>query len=98
LDTGVVFCRRRDFEAIGGYDESRRVAEDVIFLLALRRLGKSRGQRLARVTSAKAIASTRKFDEFGDWHFFTLAVEGVRHLRGRAPTEFTERYWYKPKR
>ncbi len=98
FDTGVVFCRRRDFEAIGGYDESRLVAEDVIFLLALRRLGKSRGQRLARVTGAKALASTRKFDEFGDWHFFTLAIEGMRHLRGRAPTEFTERYWYKPKR
>jgi len=41
LDTGVVFCRRRDFETIGGYDESRLVAEDVIFLLALRRLGEA---------------------------------------------------------
>jgi hypothetical protein len=98
LDTGVVFCRRRDFDAIGGYDECRLVAEDVIFLLALRRLGKPRGQRLARVTSAKAIASTRKFDEFGDWHFATLVVEGVRHLWRQTPTEFTERYWYKPKR
>ena len=98
FDTGVVFCRRQDFEAIGGYDESRLVAEDVMFLLAMRRLGKSRGQRLARVTSAKAIASTRKFDEFGDWHYIPLFFEGVRHLRGQAPTEFTERYWYKPKR
>ena len=98
FDTGVVFCRKRDFETIGGYDESRLVAEDVMFLLAMRRLGKSRGQRLARVTSAKAIASTRKFDEFGDWHYFPLMVEGVRHLRGQEPTEFTDRYWYKPKR
>ena len=98
FDTGVVFCRKRDFATIGGYDESRLVAEDVMFLLAMRRLGKSRGQRLARVTSAKAIASTRKFDEFGDWHFFTLAVEGVRHFREGKLTEFTEKYWYKPKR
>ena len=98
FDTGVVFCQRRDFEAIGGYDESRLVAEDVMFLLSMRRLGKSRGQRLARVTSAKAIASTRKFDEFGDWHYFPLAVEGLRHLRGRKMTAFTDRYWYKPKR
>ncbi len=97
-DTGVVFCRKQDFEAIGGYDESRLVGEDVMFLLAMRRLGKSRGQRLARVTSAKAIASTRKFDEFGDWHYFPLFFEGVRHLRGKTPTQFTERYWYKPKR
>jgi glycosyltransferase involved in cell wall biosynthesis len=98
FDTGVVFCRRQDFEAIGGYDESRLVAEDVMFLLAMRRLGRSRGQRLARLTSAKAIASTRKFDDFGDWHYFPLALEGVRHLRGKAPTGFTEKYWYKPKR
>ena len=98
FDTGVVFCRRQDFETIGGYDESRLIAEDVMFLLAMRRLGKSRGQRLARVTSAKAIASTRKFDEFGDWHYFPLFFEGVRHLRGQTPTKFTERYWYKPKR
>jgi glycosyltransferase involved in cell wall biosynthesis len=98
LDTGVVFCRRQDFETIGRYDESRLVGEDVLFLLAMRRLGKTRGQRLARVTSAKAVFSTRKFDEFGDWHYFPLLIEGARYLAGRAPTEFIDRYWYKPKR
>jgi glycosyltransferase involved in cell wall biosynthesis len=98
MDTGVVFCRKQDFDAVGGYDESRVIAEDVTFLWALRRLGKARGQRLTRATRAKAIASTRKFDEFGDWHYFPLMVEGVRHLLRRGGTEFTDRYWYKPKR
>jgi glycosyltransferase involved in cell wall biosynthesis len=98
MDTGVVFMRRRDFEEIGGYDESLLVAEDVTFLLALKRLGKARGQRLKRVTSAKVIVSTRKFDEFGDWHYFALIAEGLRHLLNRKPTEFTDKYWYKPKR
>ena len=98
MDTGVVFMRRQDFEEIGGYDESRLVAEDVAFLLALKRLGKARGQRLKRVTSAKVIVSTRKFDEFGDWHYFALIAEGLRHLTNRKPTEFTDKYWYKPKR
>jgi glycosyltransferase involved in cell wall biosynthesis len=98
MDTGVVFCRRDDFEALGGYDENRLVAEDVAFLLALKRLGKARGQRLARVTRAKVIVSTRKFDEFGDWHLLALVGEGLRHLAGRKPTEFTDKYWYKPKR
>jgi glycosyltransferase involved in cell wall biosynthesis len=98
MDTGVVFCRKQDFDAVGGYDESRVIAEDVTFLWALRRLGKARGQRLTRATRAKAIASTRKFDEFGDWHYFPLLVEGVRHLLRRGGTEFTDRYWYKPKR
>jgi glycosyltransferase involved in cell wall biosynthesis len=98
MDTGVVFCRREDFETLGGYDESRLVAEDVAFLMALKRLGKARGQRLTRVTSAKVIVSMRKFDEFGDWHYFPLMAEGIRHLLNRKPTEFTDRYWYKPKR
>jgi glycosyltransferase involved in cell wall biosynthesis len=98
MDTGVVFVRRKDFEEIGGYDENRLVAEDVAFLLALKRLGKARGQRLKRVTSAKVIVSTRKFDEFGDWHAFSMITEGVRHLMNRKPTEFTDKYWYKPRR
>lgn len=98
MDTGVVFCRREDYLAVGGYDENRLVAEDVAFLLALRRLGWGRGQRLARLRGAKAIASTRKFDEFGDWHYFGLMLEGVRHLRGQGGTAFTDRYWYRPNR
>jgi len=98
MDTGVTFCRKEDFEAIGGYDESRLVAEDVAFLWALRRLGQTRGQRLARATRAKIIASTRKFDEFGDWHFFSVAIEALRHLMRRDLTRFTASYWYKPNR
>ena len=71
MDTGLVFCRRRDFEAIGGYDEGRPVGEDVRLLLDLRRLGRMRGQRLIRLTSIKGVASTRKFDAHGDWHYLT---------------------------
>lgn len=98
FDTGVVFCRKADFDAIGGYDESRLFAEDVMFLVALRRLGKPRGQRLARATRAKVIMSTRKFDEFGDWHYFRLGLDVLRHLRRGRGNEFTDKYWYKPKR
>ncbi len=95
MDTGVVFCRREDFETIGGYDESLRFAEDLKFLFALRRLGKKKRQRLVRVTSAKAIASTRKFDERGDWHYFDLVAA---LLRRTTRTEWVERYWYRPNR
>jgi glycosyltransferase involved in cell wall biosynthesis len=95
MDTGVVFCRREDFETIGGYDESFRIAEDLNFLLALRRLGRKKRRHLARVTSAKAIASTRKFDERGDWHYFDLLASLL--LRSTR-TEWVERYWYRPNR
>jgi glycosyltransferase involved in cell wall biosynthesis len=96
MDTGVVFCRRSDFVEIGGYDERRRVAEDVAFLWALKRLGKSRRQRLTRLRSVKAIASTRKFDRHGDWHYFRemtrLAV--VRLWNANATEELIRKYWY----
>ncbi len=68
VDTGVVFCRRADFTTVGGYDEGRPIGEDVAFLMALRQLGKERGQRLIRLTDVKALVSMRKFDPHGDWH------------------------------
>ena len=100
MDTGVVFCRREDFRAVGGYDESRLYAEDVAFLYALRCRGRRRGQRLTRLRSVKALGSTRKFDEFGDWHYFSLAVRaGTGLITGKASDrEIADRYWYKPRR
>jgi len=95
LDTGVVFCRRRDFEAIGGYREEMLCAEDVQFLLALRRRGKAAGQRLTRLRRVKALASMRKFDQFGEWHYFRMVAHAARcGLRGRAMSGFARRYWY----
>jgi glycosyltransferase involved in cell wall biosynthesis len=85
FDTGAVFCRRADFEALGGYDEARLLAEDVEFLWRLRKLGRARGQRLRRLRGCKTITSTRKFDRHGDWHWFTqMPVMVVRALRSRA--------------
>jgi glycosyltransferase involved in cell wall biosynthesis len=100
MDTGVVFCRRDDFRAVGGYPEDRFFAEDVAFLLRLRRLGRSRGQRLARATAAKATASARKFDEHGDWHYFSMIAQTAPSLlRGsKATPDWALRYWYKPPR
>lgn len=100
FDTGVVFCRRADFLATGGYDESLRLAEDVGFLIALRRVGRRQSQRLTRLRGVKSIASTRKFDEHGDWHYLTtLPRLALGYLFGRpqAVGEI-ERYWYEPNR
>ncbi len=96
MDAGVVFSRRADFEAIGGYDERRSFGEDVQLLWDLRRLGRSRGQRLARPRGAKTVASVRKFDRFGDWHFIALALRlGPKMLlRPGTRSELVRRYWY----
>ncbi|HXY69402.1 MAG TPA: glycosyltransferase [Gemmatimonadales bacterium] len=99
FDTGVVFCRRADFEAAGGYDERIRFGEDVAFLLALWRLGRRSGRRLVRARRAKAVASTRKFDEHGDWHYYGFFARAIGRLFGVGDLDaVAERYWYQPGR
>ena len=99
IDTGLVFCTREDFDTVGGYNEKRRFAEDVEFLWQLRRLGRPRGQKLTRATSAKAIASTRKFDLYGDWHYFRLFLTtGWGLFFPEAPNKAADEYWYSDRR
>jgi len=96
FDTGVVFCRRADFEAIGGYAEDRHFAEDVDFLVRLRRVGRTRGARLTRLRGVKAIASARKFDRYGDWHYVWMMPRLVLGtFSARASNHpIARRYWY----
>ena len=96
MDTGVVFMRRVDFLQTGGYPEGRHYAEDVAFLYKLIRLGRSRGQRMTRLRAFKSIASVRKFDKYGDWHYFwmmpTLAIGTLRPRFSGSPK--ARDYWY----
>jgi len=100
LDIGLSFCRREDFEAVGGYDESRLYAEDVILPLALRRLGRTRGQRTTRLPQVKALGCTRKFDQFGDWHYFWMLGHAMKSLitSNWHDEKLADRYWYNPGR
>jgi len=96
IDTGVAFCRREDFEAVGGYDETRLYAEDVLLPMALRRLGRKRGQRLTRIPKVKALGCTRKFDQFGEWHYFWMMGHAFKSLVtwNWNDEKLAERYWY----
>jgi glycosyltransferase involved in cell wall biosynthesis len=96
IDTGMAFCRREDFETVGGYDESRLYAEDVILPLALRRLGRTRGQKITRLPQVKALGCTRKFDQFGDWHYFWMLGHAFKSLLtwNWHDEKLARRYWY----
>jgi glycosyltransferase involved in cell wall biosynthesis len=100
MDTGVIFCRRRDFEDIGGYNENHLFAEDVQFLWKLIKHGRIRGQRLVRIRKCKAITSTRKFDQFGDWHYICLIFKFFFSLIIPKYTleSFAQKYWYSDER
>ncbi|MBX7256939.1 MAG: glycosyltransferase [Candidatus Hydrogenedentes bacterium] len=96
MDTGVIFCRREDFHSVGGYNEGKLFAEDLEFMFALRRLGKSRGQRLLRLRAARAVTSTRKWDKHGEWHYIRILFGGALALiLGKDIQERIARpYWY----
>jgi len=112
IDGGVWFMRREAFEAVGGYDESQMISEDVRLLWALKRLGKRRRprQKLATRFDAKkagvpggpalAICSTRKFDKHGDWHFlFDFYKAPLLYLFSRRRFEqYARSYWYEDER
>lgn len=97
LDIGLSFCLREDFETVDGYDESRLYAEDVLFPMALRRLGRTRGQRFVRLPRIKALGCTRKFDQFGEWHYFGMLAHVLKSLvtRNWSDERLANRYWYK---
>jgi len=97
MDSGVVFCRREDFDAVGGYDESRLYAEDVVFLWMLRQRGRTSGRKLVRLRGVKTVASARKFEQFGDWHYFTRmpGLAWRMFFRRSAATDWALRYWYR---
>ena len=95
-DTGLVFWRRADFVALGGYDENRLLAEDIDILWRLRRLGRTRGQRLVRLRGVRTVTSARKFDKHGDWHYLTLMpAVGWKLLREHRTADACARQsWY----
>ena len=69
VSTGMFWCHKRDFEAIGGFDESLVCIEDIDFGLRLRDYAKQQGLAYDTIRNASLITSCRKFDQFGDWYF-----------------------------
>jgi glycosyltransferase involved in cell wall biosynthesis len=69
VSAGMFWCLRKDYDAIGGFDEKLACVEDVDFGKRLKRYGKDRGKRYGTIRNAHIITSCRKFDQFGDWYF-----------------------------
>ncbi len=96
LGGGMFWCRRTDFEAIGGFDESLLVGEDLDFARRLRAHGRRTGRRFTTLRSAPMVASCRKFDRFGDWHMFGMALQARQisaSIRG-TDTSWVDRYFF----
>jgi len=61
------FCRRDVFVALGGYDETLYMGEDVDFYWRLHRLASSRGGNVRLLKNVRVVPSCRRFDQWPLW-------------------------------
>jgi glycosyltransferase involved in cell wall biosynthesis len=94
---GLFWVRREDFEAIGGFDERFVSVEDVDFARRLKAYGRSKGKRFGHVLGAHIVTSCRKWDQFGDWFFFTHP-RFVRRILSGHDREAADILYYDAKR
>jgi len=68
ISAGSIWCLKKDFNSIGGFNENYVSAEDVEFAKRLKEYGKKQGKKFTTLKKAYIITSTRKFDLFGHWY------------------------------
>jgi glycosyltransferase involved in cell wall biosynthesis len=62
------WCRRADFEAIGGFDPTRADGAEADFARRLRDHGLDTDRRYVVLRDTPVVVSSRRFDRYGDWH------------------------------
>jgi glycosyltransferase involved in cell wall biosynthesis len=100
LSFGMYWFKKSDFDAIGGFDEARHIAEDVDFLRRLKLHGRKTGRQHKIISQQSITTSCRKFDEFGDWHFVRIFGNPlrVRNAIYGNDREYLDKNWYEVKR
>ena len=79
------FCLRETFDAIGGYDESLFMGEDIDFYTRMRKHGRSVGEQVRLIDEIKVVPSCRRFDQWAVWRTLLwtnpLVIAPLRHAR-----------------
>jgi glycosyltransferase involved in cell wall biosynthesis len=97
ISGGLFWCWRKDFEAVGGFDEDFVSVEDMAFAKRLKSHGKQQGKRFKTITKAHIVTSCRKFDLFGDWYLVTNPRFVWRIFTGRSRAD-ADRFYYDVRR
>jgi glycosyltransferase involved in cell wall biosynthesis len=87
-----LFTTRRNFDAVGGFDEQYFAGEEVYFSLALKKLGGFKVLKEPVVTSGRKLRMYPAKQFLGN--FFGVIIGGPRAVRSRAKL----RLWYDGKR
>ena len=90
---GLFWFRKKDFDAIGGFDERFVSVEDVDFAQRLKAYGRESGRKWGTLARAPLVTSCRKFDLFGDWYLFRNPTFVRKVFRGDN-REVADRFWY----
>jgi len=95
VSAGMFWCFRKDYEAIGGFDENLPCIEDIEFGKRLKRFGKNLGKRYGTIRKAHIITSCRKFDQFGDWYFLRHPTVVCKIFKG--DPKQADQFYYDPR-
>ncbi len=93
LTGGMFWFYKRDFDAIGGFDESLVSLEDLDFAARLNKHGVSRGKKFGTLKRSYIVTSSRKFDEFGDCYLIKNRSLTKRIFTGRDRAAADEFYY-----
>jgi glycosyltransferase involved in cell wall biosynthesis len=87
------FCLRDTFTALGGYDESLFMGEDVDFYARMRRHARRAGGSVVFIDELKVIPSCRRFDQWALWR--TLVWTNPFVIAPLRRTRSIWRGWYR---
>ncbi len=90
---GLFWCWKRDFDAIGGFDDRFVSVEDIDFAQRLKQHGRKSGLKWGTLFRAPLVTSCRKFDQFGDWYLFKNPGFVRKVFRGN-DRQAADHFWY----
>lgn len=96
VSAGLFWLYKRDFDAVGGFDESVLTGEDLDFGWRLKKYGRQHGKHYKMLFKAYIVTSCRKWDHFGEWYFANPLLL-VRFFKGNNRT-MADKHWYDVKR
>ncbi|MFC2091511.1 glycosyltransferase [Elusimicrobiota bacterium] len=93
LTGGLYWCRKRDFDAVGGFNEKVIMGEDLEFASRLKQYGKKKGLKFITLPKAVITTSMRKFDKFGDWYFLKTMLFNTGKIKKLMRGEYLDEHF-----